>query len=291
MHNERFLRVHQSILAGCKSFSRSFGSDGCIQLVMDNEVLMLDKTYSIQTEATLLQIRLLEYFDSKLQFFTYPSSLVLTAYICSQSRSICQGKAVLELGAGTALPSITAASCGARRVIVTDRDEPLVMERVRCCLQLNEDFTLDTCEVRPLPWRALSVEEVEALGAVDTILGADILYSGENFDPVLATVASIAVANPSVAFYTTYEERSAKRTLVPFLDKYGLRAESIPLESFLHDLHGSCVEMEATSTSEGEVAAVESENVAEVVLGLFDGIFLLKIVPQPPCTETLKTPP
>ncbi|KAG8768381.1 glycoside hydrolase 15 protein [Ceratobasidium sp. 428] len=55
------------------------------------------------------------------------AAIVLADFLDARSADLCQDKRVLELGAGGALPSLVAALCGARQVVITDYpDGPLI---------------------------------------------------------------------------------------------------------------------------------------------------------------------
>lgn len=71
----------------------------------------------------------------------------------------------------------------------------------------------------------------------DVVMGSDVFYSSENFDDIFTIIASVFVSNPSAIFITTYKDRSSKRSLIPYLDVYGMTADYIPLESFLNAAH------------------------------------------------------
>ena len=70
---------------------------------------------------------------------------------------------------------------------------------------------------------------------------------------------------------------SSHRTLKPYLEKYGLAAEVIPLESFMHAVHfeGECVfshsRMEASSTT------TQSDNLFVKKVDTFPSIVMIKI--------------
>ncbi|KAG8698874.1 nicotinamide n-methyltransferase [Ceratobasidium sp. 394] len=55
------------------------------------------------------------------------AAIVLADFLDARSAELCEDKSVLELGAGGALPSLVAALCGARQVVITDYpDAPLI---------------------------------------------------------------------------------------------------------------------------------------------------------------------
>jgi hypothetical protein len=93
-------------------------------------------------------------------------------------------------------------------------------------------------------------------------------------------------AKPGASFLTTYQQRrfeslgiddvvrlpgvSIARTIVPFLDMYGLSATEIPTKNFLHKAHseGTCV-VSVNSCGGG---------LKEQEIAVFDSIYLLKFV-------------
>jgi hypothetical protein len=167
----------------------------------------------------------------------------------------------------------------------------MILENLRANVAVNGlDRPEHDCVVAALDWHAATAASDEAMGHFDLILGADVLYSSEDFDPVLATVAAIMDRNPAAVFITTYQERSTRRTLCPHLEKYGLRAETVPVESFLHPGHiqdglcavqvqevqgGVCAEMRTTGAGGGDTSP------RTVPLSTFDSLLLIKITKQP----------
>ncbi|KAG9076199.1 nicotinamide n-methyltransferase [Ceratobasidium sp. UAMH 11750] len=58
---------------------------------------------------------------------SWNAAIVLADFLDARSAELCEDKSVLELGAGGALPSLVAALCGARQVVITDYpDAPLI---------------------------------------------------------------------------------------------------------------------------------------------------------------------
>lgn len=97
------------------------------------------------------------------------ASGIALAHEVSSRADTFRDKRVLELGAGTGLPGIVAASYGAR-VVQTDRNE-LAMSVCRRNLKLND---IETIEQRLVDWTNWSDAE-----QYDWILGSDILYGEE----------------------------------------------------------------------------------------------------------------
>jgi predicted nicotinamide N-methyase len=104
------------------------------------------------------------------------TAAVALAHEIAARRAAFRGRHVLELGSGTGLPGIVAASFGAR-VVQTDRNE-LAMSLCRRNLQLNGVETTQ----RVSDWADWDDEE-----RYDWIIGSDILYS-EEMQPFLRRI-------------------------------------------------------------------------------------------------------
>ena len=120
----------------------------------------------------------------------WPAAIALTHEIASRDVA---GKRVLELGAGTGLPGIVAASLGAR-VVQTDRQQ-LVLH---VCKQNAERNGVTGVEHRIADWTAWEDE-----ARYDLILGSDILYAGalhphlrHIFETNLAPGGTVLLADP-----------------------------------------------------------------------------------------------
>jgi predicted nicotinamide N-methyase len=145
-------------------------------------------------------IQIIERLDSdEYSIFTWPSSLLLALYLISVAKEI-KGRTILELGAGTALPSILCGTLLAEKVYVSDRAlEVDILDNIREIIQLNK---LGSVQVLPFDWGNAFPHS-----GVDIILGADVFYSSEDFDKILFTVYSIFAQNPNAVFYATYQMR------------------------------------------------------------------------------------
>lgn len=106
----------------------------------------------------------------------WPSSIALAHEIVSRAGEM-RGRRVLELGAGTGLPGIVAASLGAR-VVQTDRDELAMSACQRNC----ERNRIETIEHRLADWTSWEDD-----ARYDWIIGSDILY-GEELQPHLRKI-------------------------------------------------------------------------------------------------------
>lgn len=85
------------------------------------------------------------------------------------------------------------------------------------------------------------------------------------------------VKNPACVFITTYQQRSACRSIAPYLAKYRMKAEKISLDTFMHTSHvnvqdtehgflevGNCIDTEANS-SKGQFIALDNIELFRIV--------------------------
>lgn len=120
----------------------------------------------------------------------WPAAIALAHEVASRDVA---GKRVLELGAGTGLPGLVAASLGAR-VVQTDRQQ-LVLH---VCKQNAARNGVTSIEHRAADWTAWA-----DAARYDLILGSDILYAGELhphlrhiFETNLAPHGTVLLADP-----------------------------------------------------------------------------------------------
>lgn len=107
----------------------------------------------------------------------WPAAIALAYDVVSRGEAAFRGKRVLELGAGTGLPGIVAASLGAR-VVQTDRQEMAMS----VCARNGERNGVEGIERRIADWT-----EWKDDARYDWIVGSDILY-GEAMHPHLVRI-------------------------------------------------------------------------------------------------------
>jgi predicted nicotinamide N-methyase len=106
----------------------------------------------------------------------WPSAIALAHEVATRAAAF-RGRSILELGAGTGLPGIVAASLGGR-VVQTDRDELALS----LCKRNGARNGLGAIEYRLADWT-----DWGDAGRYEWILGADILY-GEALHPHLRRI-------------------------------------------------------------------------------------------------------
>ncbi|CAE6474374.1 unnamed protein product [Rhizoctonia solani] len=70
------------------------------------------------------------------------AAIVLADFLDLNSSELCQDKAVLELGAGGALPSLVAALCGAHQVVITDYPDAPLLDNITRNVDHNIPLTI-----------------------------------------------------------------------------------------------------------------------------------------------------
>ncbi|KAF8412832.1 hypothetical protein HHK36_000803 [Tetracentron sinense] len=123
--------------------------------------------------------------------WVWDSSLVLSEWMLSHGlvEFDLQGKIVIELGAGTGLPGLTAALLGAERVILTD--VALLLPGLQRNVEANG--LRDRVEVRELVWG--SDEECPSHGGelaeVDLVLMSDVFYDPLEMEALATTLKKV----------------------------------------------------------------------------------------------------
>jgi predicted nicotinamide N-methyase len=154
----------------------------------------------------------------------WPAAIALAHDVASRADAL-RGKSVLELGAGTGLPGIVAASLGAR-VVQTDRDELAMSACKRNC----ERNKVENVEHRLADWMSW-----EDAGRYDWIIGSDIIYGVELhpylrriFESNLAPGGRVLLSDPfravSLGLLETMEEAGWSVTL----SKWSVGEEATP---------------------------------------------------------------
>lgn len=161
---------------------------------------------SLSPESPLITIRMVELLDSsEYAITTWPCASLLSIFIACNPTQF-RGKRVMEIGAGTALPSIVCAKLGAARVCASDRaEETDLLSHMHDMFVLNN--VQETCKTLPLNWDDVETLDSEASNGIDVLLGADVFYCDEDFSTLCGLLSRVIDHNPHCVCYITYQER------------------------------------------------------------------------------------
>ncbi|KAK0498436.1 putative methyltransferase-domain-containing protein [Armillaria luteobubalina] len=142
----------------------------------------------------------------------WPAGQILSNYLVQRDRSLLQDKTVLELGSGTGLVGIVAASLGAR-VWVTDQAPLLDIMRQNV---LRNHLT-SSCTVAELNWG----EPIPAgIPVPDVVLAADCVYFEPAFPLLVQTLCDIYDKKPEVLFCYKKRRKADKRFFAMLKKKF-----------------------------------------------------------------------
>ncbi|XP_054743448.1 histone-arginine methyltransferase METTL23 [Anastrepha obliqua] len=176
-----------------------------------------------------LEIKIPELLQSGYSFYTWPCAPVLAWFLWERRRNLV-GKRVLELGAGTALPGILAAKCGARVILSDNCILPKSLAHIRKSCLTNNLVPGKDIEVIGLSW-GLLLNSVFNIGPLDLIIGADCFYDPSVFEDILVSISFLLERNTGAKFLCTYQERSADWSIEALLKKWKLHAVPITLDN------------------------------------------------------------
>ncbi|XP_046660185.1 probable methyltransferase-like protein 23 [Homalodisca vitripennis] len=180
------------------------------------------------SEFESLEVLIPEQLQASYSFYTWPSAPVLAWYLWER-RTELLGKHIVELGAGTALPGIVAAKCGASVTLTESATLPRSIQHLRRCCELN-NLQSNQVRVVGLTW-GLFLANTFTLGPIDLIIGSDCFYEPSVFEDIIVTVAFLLESNPQARFYCVYQERSADWSIEHLLHKWSLRCEQVSLNN------------------------------------------------------------
>ena len=127
----------------------------------------------------------------------WPASIALAHEVLARAGEL-EGKRVLELGAGTGVPGLVAASLGAR-VLQTDRDDVAL----HVCAMNAERNRVVSVERRLADW-----ETFESDAPYDLILGSDVLYATSLHEHLRAICETSLAPGGRVLFSDPFREQS-----------------------------------------------------------------------------------
>ena len=153
----------------------------------------------------------------------WEAAIVLAEYLAQQE--FAPGTTLLELGAGLGAPGLAAAKRGCR-VTLTDY-EGVVLQFQRVSAAANG---LADVQVRPLDWL-----DPPPLDRYDLIVGAEILFREEFFDPLLAVMDQALAPGGQVLMAHDAERQSLRPFLERAQDRYRIGVKRQRLRSLDRD--------------------------------------------------------
>ncbi|XP_039963309.1 histone-arginine methyltransferase METTL23 [Bactrocera neohumeralis] len=193
-----------------------------------NTVISSDTT-ALTEPLEKVEVQIPELLQSGYSFYTWPCAPVLAWFLWENRRNLV-GKRVLELGAGTALPGILAAKCGARVILSDSCILPKSLAHIRKSCLANNLVPGQDIEVIGLSW-GLLLNSVFNIGPLDLIIGADCFYDPSVFEDILVTISFLLERNKDAKFICTYQERSADWSIEALLKKWKLRSVPIIIDN------------------------------------------------------------
>lgn len=145
-----------------------------------------------------------------------------------------EGKRILEIGCGTALPGILLAKIGkCKKVVISDSCTlPNALKHVRRCCTANNLEPGKDIEVIGLTWGIL-LKSVFDIAPIDYIIASDCFYDPSVFEDILVTVSFLlnTATDPTtpVKFLFTYQDRSSDWSIEHLLQKWQLKCSKVSL--------------------------------------------------------------
>ncbi|XP_059163950.1 histone-arginine methyltransferase METTL23-like isoform X1 [Physella acuta] len=179
-------------------------------------------TFHGSCEEDFISVKIPEFADAAYGLYIWPCAPVLSQFIWLNRERI-KGKSVLEIGAGTALPGIVAAKCGANVILSDSNSYPQCLDICRESAQLND---VPNVAVVGITWGEVT-SVLTDLPNIDVILSSDCFYDSKDFEDVIMTLSYLLHKTPTAEVWCTYQERSSDRSIEYLLDKWQLMGEEV----------------------------------------------------------------
>ena len=213
--------------------------------ITEDDVATMETVFKVE-ETSSLTVVVPEQLTSDYSTFVWPCARVLAAYIYSRRSSpLLKGGAgnegvVVEIGAGTSLPGVTALKLGAPIVVLTDLSSALsnCFRTARRNGFPAEEFTprrpygddptgcevlTAGCYVAPLRWGHLDTMHLSLKGC-RLILASDCLYESRVFEDVIVSIAFLLQGSrPDAECWMTYHRRSMNHNIDRLLTMWNLK--------------------------------------------------------------------
>lgn len=158
----------------------------------------------------------------------WPCASILAWFIWDRRYHLAD-KRILEIGAGTSLPGILAAKCGAQVVLSDSCMLPKTLQNIKRCCILNDLQPGRDIHIIGLSW-GLLLNNIQSFGPIDYIIGSDCFYDPSVFEEILVTISFILDTYKSAKFIFSYQERSTDWSIEVLLKKWNLRCANINID-------------------------------------------------------------
>jgi len=163
-------------------------------------------------------------------FYTWRSARVLAQFMFYM-RKCLPGMKILEIGAGTSLPGVLAATLGSNVTLSDSALHPKTLAHIERICILNKLKPGIDIQVVGLTWGMLGNAFYDLGNDLDLIIGSDCLYDQTMFEDVISSVAFLLEHNPKATFITSYQVRSSDWTIENLLNKWNLCCRNIDMQS------------------------------------------------------------
>ncbi|KAH8554265.1 putative methyltransferase-domain-containing protein [Umbelopsis sp. PMI_123] len=250
------------------------------------------RQFHYQDSDESVHVKIQELLDPSYGSYIWPSALVLAEYVW-KNRLQFANRRIIELGAGTALPSLILAKYFRKKpinLIVTDIAP--ILPNIKANFELNDiPQSESTLWIRELVWGKFGNHGIDNLlvdvdtqwhNSIDWILGSDTFYDPVDFEKLLMTISYIIHRhNKKAKFITAYQERSSKRSIHLLLDKWSLCCRLIPKESFGF-VDARYIQDDESSSDDDDDVPDNSASSMKIRSGALASVFLLEISAAPP---------
>ena len=169
--------------------------------------------------------------------FPWDASVILSLFVCYHSHLFLNSN-ILELSAGTsALPSFFSAKLCNSNVVSCEKSDSFVLSLLQKNVSLFPSLNI---AVRTFDWGTFpNLHDIQVWGKLNFVFAADIFYSNQCFDPILASISYILMNNENCKCYVSYVLRDEESSIQMLLKKWDLCAKEISLgflslELYLH---------------------------------------------------------
>ena len=166
------------------------------------------------------------------------SMLVADVFNKSSLNIDVKDKFVVELGAGTGLPTIVAGLRGARIALATDRKE-IIDKCTKSNILTRPEGLRGVYNVQGeiLDWNGQSaLKFIERYGKPDVIIGADLIYDESAFEPLVQTLQSLSDKNTQIVITGKERYKELNEKFISLLKAFNLeKYDILVLEDLVSD--------------------------------------------------------